>query len=177
MRSAGGAPLARPNEPLLDLSRERLLVIDADLGKRLAARLRDRGRRAVWTGQIGLADGVKDPEVLRGLVARYGADESWVLVTGDDKMPAEHGPVLTETRATVATIDGIYPAELTEYEWRTDVVQRWAHSMQLQPPNTVRRYSDTGSKVWRPRRRHIHLIRKHGWEPWTPQTDAQGTAA
>jgi hypothetical protein len=151
------------------LSRSRLLVIDADLGgKRLAARLRDRGRRAIYTGQHGLAHDVKDPEVLRGLADLYDDDEDWVFVTGDDKLPAEHGPVVIETRATIATIDPEYPEGMLEYEWRTDIVQRWAHAMQKQPPQTVRRYSENGSKVWRPRRRHVRLIRQHGWTPWKP---------
>lgn len=147
------------------------MVIDADLGGRLASRLRDRGRNAVFTGQIGLAIGVEDPDVLRGLRDLYD-DEDWVLVTGDDKLPAEHGPVVVETEATIATVDPDYPEGLTEYAWRTDVVQRWAHAIQTQKPRTVRRYSEGGSKVWTPRRRHIALARRHGWTPWRPPADA-----
>lgn len=150
------------------MSRDRLLVVDADLGNGLAKRLRDRGRNAIATSQIELAHGVKDPEVLRGLRDRYGGDGSRVLVTGDDKLLAEHGPVISETNATVATIATDYPDGLAEFEWRTDVVQRWAHAMQAQTASTVRRYTDTGSAPWRPRRRHLYLARREGWNPWRP---------
>lgn len=157
----------------LGVSRDRRLVIDADLGKRLAARITDRGRAAIYTGALGLAVDVKDPDLLRGLVAHYGQGADWVLVTGDDKMPAEHGPVIRETRATVATIDPEFPDGVLEFEWRTDIVQRWAHAMQKQAPQTVRRYGETGSKIWRPRRRHARLIREYGWTPWR-HADGEG---
>jgi hypothetical protein len=150
------------------LSRERLLVIDACIGKAIAARLRDRGRNAISTSAIGLSDNVKDPEVLRGIRALY-EDDSWVLVTGDDRMPAEHGAVIHETRATIATVHPDPPDGVAEYEWLTDVIHRQAHVMQRQPPQTVRRYTFEASRVWHPRRRHVILIKRHGWTPWTPE--------
>jgi hypothetical protein len=144
-------------------------VIDACIGKAMATRLRDRGRNAVSTAAIGLARDVKDPEVLRGLADLYNGDQEWVLVTGDDSMPAEHGPVIRETLATVATILPEWPGGVTEYEWLTDVIHRQAHVMQTQAPQSVRRYTFESSRVWRPRRRHVALIRRHGWTPWRPE--------
>ncbi len=141
-------------------------MIDADLG-RLATQLKARGRNAISAGELQLAQDVKDPELLRGL-AEHFAGEPWVLVTGDDKMPAEHGPVVVEVAATIATIDA-NPPGLLEYHWRVDVVHRWAHAMQDQAAGTVRRYTDRASTVWRPRRRHLLLARQQGWTPpWTP---------
>jgi hypothetical protein len=152
------------------LSRDRLLVIDACIGKAMAARLRDRGRSAVSTAAIDLAKGVKDPEVLRGLAELYTGTE-WVLVTVDDRMPAEHGPIIHETRATIATILPEWPEGVAEYEWLTDVIQRQAHVMQRQASQTVRRYSFDGSRIWTPRRAHVALIRQHGWTPWRPEVE------
>ena len=112
------------------MGRERLLVVDADLPRSLAGSLKRRARNAVSAAELGLADNVKDPELLRGLAALYNGRHEWVLVTGDDIMPAEHGPVIIETRATIATIFAEYPRDVTEHAWRVDVVQRWAHAMQ-----------------------------------------------
>lgn len=154
------------------MGRDRLLVVDADLPKSLAGSLRKRARDAVSAADLGLAHDVKDPDLLRGLVALYKGERDWTLVTGDDIMPAEHGPVIIETRATIATIFADYPRDVTEHAWRVDVVQRWAHAMQEQPLCTVRRYTLSGSKVWQPRRRHTHAIAKGGLKPWRPE-DAQ----
>lgn len=154
------------------MGRDRLLVVDADLPKSLAGSLRKRAREAVSAADLGLAHDVKDPELLRGLVALYNGKRDWILVTGDDIMPAEHGPVIIETRATIATIFADYPRDVTEHAWRVDVVQRWAHAMQEQPLRTVRRYTLSGSKVWQPRRRHTRTIAKEGLTPWRPG-DAQ----
>lgn len=153
------------------MSRGRLLVIDACIGKALAARLRDRGRNAVSTSSLGLAKDVKDPELLRGLAALYDDSEDWVLITGDDSMPAEHGPVIHETAATIATILPEWPEDVSEYQWLTDVIHRQVHVIQEQAPLAVRRYTLNGSRVWRPRRRHVKLIRQHGWTPWTPEAE------
>lgn len=144
-------------------------MIDADVSKRLAGWLNERGRASVAASALNLSQGVKDPDVLRALAAAYNNNQAWVLVTGDDAMPAEHGAVITETAATVATIHPEYPEdEMTEHAWRIDVVQRWAHAMQTQQPQSVRRYSLGGSEVWRPRRRHLRQIALHGWTPWRP---------
>lgn len=151
------------------MSRATLLVIDACIGKAVAARLRDRGRNAVSTAAINLSAGVKDHAVLRGLAARYNGDQEWVLVTGDDAMPAEWGAVIHETRATIATVHPERPDGMSEYEWLTDVIHRQAHVMQRQAPQAVRRYSFDSSRIWTPRRRHTILIKRHGWTPWTPE--------
>ena len=80
------------------MSRDRLLVIDADVSKRLALWLTERGRAAIAASALDLASNVKDPEVLRALAATYNEEREWVLVTGDDAMPAEHGPVSSRRR-------------------------------------------------------------------------------
>ncbi len=151
------------------MSRDRLIVVDACLSKRLAAQLRERKRQAVSAASLDL-DQHLDPDLLRELAQRK---RSWVLVTGDDSMPAEHGSVIIETRATIATIHPEYPREMTEHHWRMDVVQRFAHTMQSQEPGTVRRYALNGSVPWTPRRRHVLQIARHGWTPWRPEDARQ----
>lgn len=143
-------------------------MIDACLGKALAARLKDRGRNAISSASIELATSVEDPELLRGLADRFNGKCEWVLVTCDDAMPAEHGDVIRETEATIATLHPEMPEGIEEYAWYTDVIHRQAHVMQRQTPQTVRRYTFDRSGLWRPRRRHAMLIRRHGWTPWTP---------
>jgi hypothetical protein len=149
-----------------------LLVIDADLPKRLAPQLIGRSRNAISAAALGLSENVKDPELLRGLAENYNGKRAWILVTGDDAMPAEHGDVIIETEATIATIHPDYPVDMTEHAWRVDLVQRWAHAMQEQALQTVRRYALTGSQVWKPRRRHVRQIALHGWTPWRPSDAA-----
>ncbi len=156
------------------MGRDRLLVIDASLPKRLAPDLKKRSREAVSAAELGLAD-VKDPDLLRSLAERYNGKREWVLVTGDDAMPAEHGSVIHETAATLATIHPEYPADLTQHAWQIDVVHRWAHAIQEQAAQTVRRYALNGSQVWRPRHRHRRQIREQGWNAWKPGIAATET--
>jgi hypothetical protein len=145
-------------------TRLRLIVVDADLPRRLAGQLRDRGRHAVSAAEISV-DEYKDPDLLRELAERYG-DRPWILVTGDDAMPAEHGEILLETCATVATIHPEHPAELSQDAWRRDVVHRWAHAFQTQTEANVRRYKSASSQLWTPRRRHLRVAAIKGWKPW-----------
>lgn len=128
-----------------------LLVIDEDIDKRVATELKSRGRRAVATSELQLY-GMKDEPLLQELVSRFGASSAWVLVTGDDAMPDDHGDVLTELRVTLATIDLRRPAATKELEWRKDVIHRWAHAMVAQEPGSIRRYSVHRHGLWRPRR-------------------------
>ncbi len=83
------------------------LVIDADLNRRIATELKRRGRRAVALSELQLRH-AKDPELLMSL-AEYFGDEPWVLVTGDDNMPAVHPDVIQEVGATLGTVDAIGP--------------------------------------------------------------------
>ena len=154
------------------MSRDRLIVVDACLPKRLASRLKERKREAVSAASLNL-DRHLDPDLLRELAQRYNDKQAWVLVTGDDSMPAEHGAVIIETRATIATIHPEYPAEMTEHHWRIDVVQRFAHAIQSQEPEAVRRYALNGSVPWTPRRRHVRQIAKYGWTPWREEDARQ----
>lgn len=151
-------------------------MIDASLPKRLANHLTARKREAVSAAALGIAD-LKDPPLLRELASWYNGKRPWVLVTGDDVMPAEHGPVIIAAEATIATIHPEYPSDMTEHHWEYDVVQRWAHAMQEQKPETVRRYDLRGSRPWKPRRRHIRQIAWHGWTPWRSEDVAQARAA
>lgn len=138
------------------MGRERLLIVDADLPRRLATYLECRGRKARSTASLGLGEGTIDPDLLTRLASRVDLGE-WVLVTGDDSMPAEHSDLFDRLRPTVATIDPRRPEGLLEIYWRFDVVHRWAHRMQEQPPGMVRRYSLRGSAVWTVRKRHRRL--------------------
>ena len=79
--------------------------------------------------------------------------ESWVLVTADDRMPADHGELIAELGVTIATIDRRRESICNHDEWRRDVVQRWVHAMQDQPPNSVRRYGISGHRTWTARGR------------------------
>lgn len=81
-------------------------------------------------------------------------------------MPAEHGEILIETRATIATIHPEHPRGLTQDAWRRDVVHRWAHAFQTQTGANVRRYKSAGSQLWAPRRRHLRAAVTEGWKPW-----------
>jgi hypothetical protein len=154
------------------MGRDTLLVVDANLPKPLVGSLKKRARNAISAAELGLSENVKDPELLRGLAERYNDSQEWVLVTGDDAMPAEHRQVIIDTQATIATIFPEYPEGVTEHAWNVDVVQRWAHAMQDQKRCTIRRYGLANSTPWRPRRRHIRTIAKEGLTPWRPE-DAQ----
>ena len=46
---------------------------------------------------------MKDEPLLRALVETVGPVEGWVLVTGDDAMPDDHGIVIAELQISVAT--------------------------------------------------------------------------
>jgi hypothetical protein len=168
MPSSGGKSPRNTRSRRDDVGRDRVLVIDANLPTSLAGSVKKRGREAVSAAELGLAHNVKDPELLQALADQYADKAEWILVTGDDMMPAEHGQVIIETRATVATIFPEYPDGVTEHAWNVDVVQRWAHAMQEQQVGSVRRYSMGSSKPWRPRRRHIRAIAKDGLNPWRP---------
>ena len=137
------------------MSRDRLLVVDEDVAPRLARYLNLRGRRARSVADLGLREST-DPELLRDLAKRPGLGE-WVLVTGNDGMPAEHPTLMARLKPTVATIDPRRPEGVSELAWRMDVVHRWAHAMQDQEAGTIRRYSLGRSSLWTPRRRHTRL--------------------
>lgn len=140
-----------PSQP----QRDRVLLIDEDLPRRLATELCCRGRFSTTIAALNFG-GSKDPKLLADL-EQLGLVLAWVLVTGDDAMPWEHGRVIRATGATVATISPRRPEGVTEAAWRRDVAHRWAHAIQQQEPGTVRRYSLTGSRPWVPRRRHLSL--------------------
>lgn len=128
-----------------------LLVIDADIDNRVATELKARGRIAVATSEL-LLHRMKDEPLLRALVDQCGDPSEWVLVTGDDAMPDDHGDVLAELRVTLATIDPRRPVGTKEPEWRRDVIHRWAHAMAAQDAGSTRRYSIRRHGLWRPRR-------------------------
>jgi hypothetical protein len=125
---------------------DRLLYLDADLPKRLAGELAGRGRQS----RAGATDGLTtllDPPFLRRLAEKFTETE-WVLVTNDDSMPADHGDVIGELGLTVATIDGRVPDTVDPDHWKREIVHRWAQSMTLQTPCTVRRYSLRSHAPW-----------------------------
>ncbi len=139
---------------------DRLLVIDGSLAKRLAPELKKRGRNAVTAAELGVHR-LTDPVLLRWLPERFDG-KNWMLVTGDDAMPAEHGEQLRELEITLATIDGRWEPLTPELEqsglgqehWKHEIVHRWVHVMALQAPATIRRYSlDTYGRWTRRRKR------------------------
>jgi hypothetical protein len=95
---------------------------------------------------------MKDEPLLRSLAERFGQSSGWVLVTGDDAMPDDHGDVLASLRVTLATVDPRRPDDTREDDWGRDVIHRWAHSMSAQDPASIRRYSLHRHSLWRARR-------------------------
>lgn len=133
------------------MPRQRLLVLDADIDKRVAVALRKRGRTATSVYTLGVADRL-DPELLAGLNDLIDVD--WVLFTADDRMPFEHPEAIASIGIAVATID---PRRTDEYginEWRHEIVHRWAHVAQEQPQGLIRRYSLNSYRVWRARKHY-----------------------
>ena len=128
-------------------------MIDADLNKRIATELKRRGRNAVGVSELRLRH-ARDPDLLRSLAENFER-EHWVLVTGDDNMPAVHADVIAELNATVATIEPRRPTEYIDNEdgWGREIVHRWAHLMERQDPGSIRRYSAGGGRNWVRRRR------------------------
>lgn len=120
------------------------------------------------SAELGL-DEMEDPPLLRALAEKFGSTP-WVLVTGDDAMPAEHGDVIREIGATIATIHPERPDDIGEDSWRRDIVHRWAHAFQTQTEANVRRYAAGGSKLWHPRKRHLRAIAAGNWTPWSKPT-------
>jgi len=130
---------------------DRLIAIDEGLDSRLASQLEQRGRKAksaVWLG----FGGMKDERLLRALAGlEFEVDP--VLVTGDDRMPLEHGALIADLRITVATLDGRRPSDWGQEEWKKEIVHRWAHAMHEQRPNTIERYGLHRHGPWSRRRR------------------------
>lgn len=147
----------------------RLIIVDADLPRRLAPELAKRERPARSTAELGLSE-FNDPQLLQELALRFES-QPWILITGDDAMPAEHGETIVKARATVATIHPEQPPGITQDAWRRDIVHRWAHVFQTQADGEVRRYHGSGSRRWTARRRHIRAAAEGGWVTW-PQARA-----
>jgi hypothetical protein len=128
------------------------LVIDASLSHRLSVELRRRGRPATALSALHLHK-LEDPPMLEALAERYG-DEPFVLVTGDDDMPAEHAALIARLALTIATVDPRWPSDPPEAQedWKRETVHRWAHAMARQASGSIERYSPAGHRTWRPRR-------------------------
>lgn len=129
------------------MAAEATLVIDADLNKRIATELKRRGRTAVALSELHLHR-APDPDLLRS-VAEHFRDGPWVLVTGDDSMPAVHAEVIAEVGATLATVDRRRPPAYEDDDaWGCEIAHRWAHVMARQVPGSVRRYGESGGRTW-----------------------------
>lgn len=123
-----------------------LLVVDESLTPRIGSELRKRGRHAASLAQLGLK-GLKDEPMLLALAEQL--DEPYVLVTGDDAMPATHRTAIAETATTLATLDPRWQRTGLKQEcYKHEVVHRWAHAMANQRPGTIRRYSLTANRSW-----------------------------
>ena len=66
----------------------------------------------------------EDSDLLPRL-SRLLAERSWVLVTADDAMPADHGDLLAELRVTLATIDPNRRPPIPASAWPREIVHRW----------------------------------------------------
>jgi len=127
----------------------RLLLIDENLTPRIAAELRKRRKNSIAIVKTNLK-GSNDPDLLRAIAREY---KGAVLVTADDNMPATHADVLAETAVTLAIVAALPNAGYSHEEWEREIVHRWAHKMEEQPPGSVRRYFLAGGREWHSRRR------------------------
>ena len=127
-----------------------ILVIDESLNPRIAAEVRARGRDAISVQQLRLK-GKKDPALLTQI---YRLHPTCVLVTADEAMPIEHPEQIKLAMATLAIISGRRPSEYAKDQesWEREIVQRWAHKMPHQAPQTILRYGASGSRAWTARR-------------------------
>lgn len=126
----------------------RFLILDEGVSQRVAGDLTHRGRNAKGVRHLKIAD--KDEPMLRRIANRF---PNAVLVTSGDRMPADHAAVIVETKVTVATIDPQRDKAFKASEWHHEVVQRWAHVIEVQAAGTVRRYGLTTHREWTDRRR------------------------
>lgn len=93
--------------------------------------------------QLGDAD-MKDPPLLRLIHARL---EPAVLVTFDNKMPAEHRPLIDSLSTTLAVVDkDAEPAWLTREQYWRDVIHRWAHRFASQTAGSLWKYRQEGRR-------------------------------
>lgn len=132
----------------------RLLILDEDIRPRLAVELCRRGRPTTTVRQLGFR-GYEDPDLIAALASEW---PDVVLVTTDNQMPLEHADAL-ESRKTTLAIVGPSDGELPELAWESDVLHRWAHSMQLQPPGSLYRYSRSRPRPWTAPKRPPRLPR------------------
>lgn len=76
-----------------------------------------------------------------------------MLVTTDDAMPADHGPLLKQLGLTLVIIVHDPPIGYALEAWEAELIHRWAHRIEMQAGGAVMRYSARGAAVWKPRRR------------------------
>jgi hypothetical protein len=128
----------------------RLLVIDENLDKRISAELTRRGRSAKTVAQLGLK-GWTDPRLLERLSE---VAPGCVLITGDDAMPATHNADLVKYGTTVAVVaPWDEQSGLIEPQWEHEIVQKWAHLIEVQPVGSIFRYSRAARRKWTLRKR------------------------
>ncbi len=81
---------------------------------------------------------MKDPPLLWLI---HWTLEPAVLVTFDNKMPGEHGPLLSSLGTTLAVIDkDAQPDHLTREEYWREVIHREAHRFAVQAPGSLWKY-------------------------------------
>lgn len=129
------------------------LILDADLPPRLRPELVARGFAAVRLSELRLHR-MQDEPMIQLLVEQRDVG-TFVMVTGDDKMPKTHRDLVLRTGLAIATIDGRwegrgYPSQEC---WHRDVVHRWAHRMRRHDDKEIRRYRPDAHALWRPRAR------------------------
>jgi hypothetical protein len=127
----------------------RRVVLDEDIGWKLAQQLHGRGRSdATSVLQEDLGE-CKDGALLKALATGY---EPFVLVTWDNKMPAVHAAELAHHGTTLAVVDerwfkqrsGLPDTEQRRYI--RDVVHRWLHRIELLPPGERLFFSPRGTR-------------------------------
>jgi hypothetical protein len=137
----------RPTWRSLQPERRRV-VLDEDIGWKLATQLFSRGRdNATSVYQEKLRES-KDGALFKTLAAHY---EPFVLVTWDNKMPVAHAADLNHHGTTLAIVDerwfkrkGLPDGEKKHYIH--DVVHRWLHRIEVMPSGERLFFSPQGTR-------------------------------
>ena len=144
---------------------KRLLFLDEDLDVALARELRVRGRLALSIYKTMLVGG-DDAVVVDALNKRYGTRA--VFVTANYWMPVENGEDFGLGEIALAVVDSQHPDGYHLKEWRSEVVHRWAHSMQEQAPGSIVRYGlrrgpwTMQKRLWPPASATTSLAERYG---------------
>jgi hypothetical protein len=121
----------------------RCLVLDEDINWKLSRELQKRGMAATSHYKLDLLS--KDDSLIIKTLAE--SHEPCVLVAWDNKLHLNHAAALLHFGLTLAVIDKYADrGDLTEEQYRREVIHRFAHRMAAQEQGDAFKYSRTRSK-------------------------------